>query len=124
MCDIYVLKIHLLQYHQVKRITDYCKMPGLEYEGKYKKKLSHMQNYEFYNGKISGQHKITEKISDQCRFSCKECDYCCKRWPMMANHIIRNSHGPLLSSTKYVTNAIFHKCKVCNELIICDFVIL
>ncbi len=124
LCDIYVLKIHLLRHHQVKRVTDYCKISGLRNDGRFGKKISQKQKYELYQGKNSDQYKIAEKISNQCRFACNECDYCCNRWPLMATHIIRNSHGPVMSPTKYVTKATFHRCKICEELILCDTNIL
>ncbi len=124
LCDIYVVRNHLTTSHQRQTINNYCKINDLEYESKYGKPISQKQYFELYQGESSDQYKISEKISNQCMFSCKKCDYSCNRWPLMTSHITKKSHGPIKSSTKYVTKAIFHKCKICEELMLCDYVIV
>ncbi len=42
----------------------------------------------------------------------------------MVSYITKKSHVPIMSAIKYVTKATFHKCKICEELVLCDTIIL
>ncbi len=53
-------------------------------------------------------------------FACFQCEYACQGWTLMSRHINAVGHGPLQVAIKHATEATFHRCKLCNELMLCD----
>ncbi len=116
LCDKGTIVQHLSSHHNVT-LKKYCHKMNLEHTTQMSKKKMEIVKL---CSEISSKHEIRKKLGNFCKFSCLNCDYICNCFRLIKEHIRKLEHGPLLSYTKYVTNAIFHKCHVCGELILND----
>ncbi len=121
LCDLEIFLKHLQGCHNISTIMDYCNITGtkIEYRNAVKK-----QNIDLFLSNHRKQSEISEKLDNLCIFACKKCNFTCGNWRWMTNHIREKTHGPKLPYIKHVTKAVFHKCKQCSELILCDCQIL
>ncbi len=115
-CDRYFIRGHLYNNHGVnlKEYLKTTKVKELKFKGIYTDTL-----HRFYKTQ-STKHEATRKISSLCSFLCTHCDFHCHNWDSMTRHVSSKSHGPLLGVTEYISKVTFHKCHVCDEVILCD----
>ncbi len=123
LCDKTVILSHIKNSHKIRSLNTYNDRASC-FEHLSKKTKTKIEFKDFKEKLKPEQKHITKKVGSLCEFSCLHCHYSCKNWTSMKRHIKDFNHGPLLSIIKYVTNAIFHRCFICNELVFCDLAVL
>ncbi len=120
LCDSYFILNHL-RGHKIHSMLDYSNMSGIKLQSR---SVVKKQSIDLFLAKHSDKSEISEKIGNFCEFSCKKCIFSCNNWKGMTKHFRVKMHGSKLSYIKHVTKATLYKCKLCNELILCDYGIL
>ncbi len=64
----------------------------------------------------------TRMIGNLCLFACDICEFRSKLWGGMKNHNAYSNHGPGHSrfDPKYLKEARYHECKICEQVMLCD----
>ncbi len=122
LCDTYLILKHLGQRHSMD-ITNYMlKIPrqNLPY------KLTPVKSYIFNNLILSDSDKdlvplesITIDVANLCIFKCDNCSAEFHSVRQLRLHL-KKCVGNASFKNKYVTQAIFHKCKLCATIMLCD----
>ncbi len=119
LCDKYIIHCHISKSHKIASTKTYMdkatclKLVGIKTRNKIEFK-------DFMDKTKRGQENFTDKVENLCSFLCLHCVYAGNSWKALKRHINQNDHGPLLPLLKYVTNVTYHKCFVCQEVMLCD----
>ncbi len=71
--------------------------------------------------KLNGRYEVTEDMGNLCKYKCESCDFSCHKWSLMRRHIYVKGHETeALAILKYLKTAFFHRCRMCEQLILCD----
>ncbi len=118
LCDNITLRDHLRQHHT--SIQEYRNM-NVEHKLQ-RKKLN--EEFNMHCKTNIQSLETVQEIGDLCAFSCPKCEFSCQSWKHMAKHINTNGHGPSTSPFRHATKVTFHKCHECNNLILCDYILI
>ncbi len=68
----------------------------------------------------------TNIVENLCSFACGICEFKTNKWGGMKSHNRHSDHGPGNGkyNTKYVKEARYHKCVVCNAVMLCDIYVI
>ncbi len=68
------------------------------------------------------KHLTTSIVGDYCSFACDKCNFRSHSWGGMKNHNVNCDQGPGHSKfdSKYLREARYHTCKVCERILLCD----
>ncbi len=69
----------------------------------------------------------TSSVGNFCQFACDLCDFMCSSWNALRTHkCIRKIRGQdkTIYNVKYVKRARYHKCAICEKVILCDRAII
>ncbi len=116
LCDRPSIRNHLRQ-HKMRSIKEYVdKTKATLIKGKIKCQLGELHK------KLNSKYKLSENIGYLCRYKCEKCDFSCSKWMIMRQHIKIKRHElkAFSSILRYLHTASFHRCRMCEELILCD----
>ncbi len=68
----------------------------------------------------STKQSTTNHIGNLCKFSCTKCAFDCNSWRLIIKHLNSKSCRYVPSLREFATKVTFHKCQVCDELVLCD----
>ncbi len=125
LCDKNVLSHHLKNKHGAT-LKSYVSKLNLEYKLHTHTCHSHNQSEELsqlYNTGAKNM-KISEHIGNLCEFACTNCHYKSYRWQLMELHKHQQKHGHGIQPIKHATQLSLYKCKICADLILCDYIII
>ncbi len=114
LCDKRAITTHLTSRHNINSLKEYSSKTNINNEG------SRTRNTRIANT----EQNVTQKVGNQCDFYCPLCDYNSKSWNLMAIHAKSKHGGSKLPPVKLARSATFHKCRVCDKLVLCDSRIL
>ncbi len=102
LCDTVFIHRHLINKHNNMYINQYRKEFG------------------FYAPNASESYFSDKIIGNLCVYKCMKCGQ--KFWsePAFSSHLRSFSHGNYTKSSNCLIRSVFHKCKLCNEEILCD----
>ncbi len=146
ICGIYILcdkeRIiqHLFGKHAVNQ-RKYETLPSFE-KGKYMQVISHTELNKTSNLKSLYNVPLvpplerasnpkgslpdsltTYHVGNLCLFACDICDFKCESFGHLKYHLSKcNNHGSLKFqfNKKYIKEARYHKCKICEKVLLCD----
>ncbi len=73
--------------------------------------------------KVCKNSPVSPKIENMCLFKCFKCEDFFKSWQTLKNHVMKVHSSRNIGMTqvsKLIAKAVSHKCKVCNEVMLCD----
>ncbi len=121
LCDKMCIQFHLRRSHQMN-FKKYIQNENVKYD---MSRVMFSKNFDIPSAKVSENPKVVRQVTCLCKFSCIQCHYSCKRWRKMLKHINdTHDHGLISSIDKYLTYPVFHKCIVCDKLLLCDDLIV
>ncbi len=122
LCDRVTIWSHIQKKHQNCSLQAYCSSMGKTFERLNTSSTCMLSKFkaEFFKNDC----KVTAEIGNKCTFLCVQCKFVCHCLRQIRRHIIEKNHGSLQDLKDYVTNAIFHQCGICNQLVLCDTRIL
>ncbi len=125
LCDIIMIRCHIRHHHKISSLQQY---PSAEANVPYFNSTSNREMVKRELNSFCLKHacekNITTQIGNMCTFSCKQCNYTTQSYAKLRLHITSRKHGPFLPSFRYVSAVKFHKCHVCEELVLSDYSIL
>ncbi len=120
LCDKTVIKAHLRSAHNIG-LKEYCKSLKIKYLDR---KSIFDREFNIVFAKSTSKKQVSKLSGSFCTFKCSKCEYTCKNWKVLTRHIYKSAHGPLLLPMKYLISETFYKCQVCDEILLCDNVIV
>ncbi len=63
-------------------------------------------------------------IGNFCSYKCKGCEEQFDQRPPLIDHMKATSHGMNFKGQVNMIKAIYHKCKICDNVILCDIIVL
>ncbi len=118
LCDMHILRSHVLT-HGVRSLRDYMKTAGVN------RSLNTLDTQErhkllFKQNLPKTESEITRAIGNLCKFKCTKCEYTCPSWYKLKCHITSKGHGKISTMTNYVQKETYHKCCICDKVLLCD----
>ncbi len=122
LCDRNMIGKHI-RSHKNLSLAKYSSMCNLQ--NNYKN-INIKQKFDQFCLTYSGKIELSSNIGNLCLFLCKKCEFSSHRWKNMAKHLnaCEKLKAKFTSPTYYVTKVTTYKCKICDELMLCDYVIL
>ncbi len=119
LCERNTIKDHLKFNHQIS-IERYSVSINNEsnIEEHRREKSLHMQKL------TRDKQKTISSLGNNCEFKCMKCNYYSQSWRQLQLHNAKHKHGLGIPAKKLVKKASLYKCKVCNELVLCDRAII
>ncbi len=122
LCDTHLILKHLSQRHSINISNYMLKIP----RQKLPYKLTAMKRYGFRNAILTDAEKglvpletVTMDVANLCSFKCDNCCATFDSLSVLKSHL-KKCIGNTAFKNKYVTQAIFHKCKLCGTTMLCD----
>ncbi len=125
-CDTAVVSAHTVRKHSLC-LTEYRKLiedkdkPAIATSVSVKgvPKLPNIVNSDLVN---LPDELVTSNVSDMCLFKCDKCSFNTSSWHVMTQHNVTVSHGTgsRKFETKFVQEAMYHRCILCRKVIYCD----
>ncbi len=116
LCDSTVLSSHVVKHHKIslKEYVAKCNIKHITEKNRRKEefKLCYLKHADWNN--------FSNSVGNLCKFACFQCEFICQGWQTMTRHIYRAKHGPYQPAIKHTVKATFHRCKLCDELLLCD----
>ncbi len=106
---------HHLKHHKINTIKDYANNTFIPHN----LKPMHKDLISEFCRINATKHNTTSSVANLCIFSCQQCNYSCCSYSGWVQHRKRKNEE-IVPLTHYLTKTVFHKCHVCQELIICD----
>ncbi len=122
LCEIVTVRSHIKRCHGIASIKIYCEKYGLTYEIR-KSNIAKNEVKQMCQNLIKNQ-TATFFVGNLCSFKCSKCEYSCHSWRLMTKHVNDKSHGLLLKPSAYLSSIRLHKCQMCQELLLCDYLII
>ncbi len=116
-CDQNMISGHLKKKHEIATLMEYNQIR--KYEGKSRRKEVKEGFGTFYS-ECAQKHCVSQRVRNFCKFKCPKCEYVCQSWRSMTSHVTQSGHGPPVPPFKCITKVMFYKCKLCDEIMLCD----
>ncbi len=111
LCDRKTIHTHVLQKHQICSIREYL----LRSRNKQTLQVDQTKDDD-----VDGKRQVSKQLGNLCKFSCHQCKYTSQNWELMMSHLEATQHGPTENYDSHVDSALYHKCVVCQRLVLCD----
>ncbi len=121
LCDMSTILSHVQYYHSIPTCKAYCQKANIRLEHK---EANLKKGFEPCHTREKVVPKVSRKIGNLCKFSCLQCKFSCGTWTTMAKHINKTEHGSGSSPSKYATSIVLHRCLLCDEMVLCDYVLV
>ncbi len=121
LCNIKNIVSHFKHTHKITSIIEYCAKNDIEYKirhGKFK------EDFNLFYSNHPKKYQISQNIDNLCKYKCRHCDYVCRLWKKMSQHITTTGHGPSQTPTQFVTEVTFYECQLCDKVMLCDLRII
>ncbi len=118
-CDKCLIMKHVKQ-HKIKSLKEYMEMTGVKYKGTYLE-IGRKDVIAQFCQTHAITDNITSNVGNLCIYKCDKCeDFTCRTWGTMNMHAHKMKHGQHMSPTKCITKTTFHKCVLCEKIMLCD----
>ncbi len=126
LCDTEIIANHVLKSHGIK-IEDYMFKIPRKFTQKALVPISHpiINNLQLNatEQEVIPKESITFDARNLCNFECDKCFYRSNSYSRLKTHLMR-CKGSRKFHRKLVIDAIFHECKICGVLLLCDRLVL
>ncbi len=116
LCDYTTLYSHFAQSHKIT-FKEYIGKTDVEHTTS---KIRRKEEFKLCYAQHSDRNNFSSEVGNLCKFACSQCEYVSKGWRVMTKHMSANGHGPFLQAIQHAKKATFHRCKLCDELMLCD----
>ncbi len=126
LCDTQMIENHTSKKHGMK-IEDYMfRIPRhIAQENLVSMAFPNIKNFQLNAAEreLVPKESITSDVANLCNFKCDKCCFRSRSFYNLRAHLFKcNGSGKFHS--KYLLDAIFHKCKICSVIFLCDKVAL
>ncbi len=141
LCDKYFIRAHLFYKHKLNSKTYAVSIGSKLYQPKCKIRLvTNEESKEvaiyIFSASLSKSHKeivipagtideryMASNVENLCIFKCPRCNIKANSWVEMSSHLAEMQHSDAKTScfhSDYIHEAVYHKCYVCGQGVLCD----
>ncbi len=118
LCDKAVIQGHLKSRHKLSSLVQYSNVTNVKYMDK---KVDRKKEFDQFCATYLGKKELSKNIGYLCCFSCSKCGFSSGKWNRMVKHLnATKKQVHIWTPTNFVSKVTTYKCKICNDLMLCD----